>query len=217
MATDRIKPADWINKPTDRFILKWIKRLLSAPISLLLYRITFVKPATVTISSMVIGIGAGVVFALGYGWIAGIIAAIAQVLDGVDGQICRLRGTVSKPGAFLDSVLDRYVDSAFLLGMLVYLIRFNLDVPYYYYGLAVFGFLAVVGNSLISYGTARADTLGLDIGKPTLASKGTRMTVMIVCALVSGFWSPAPLIAIVYHAIHTNAAVFYRIIKAYRG
>jgi phosphatidylglycerophosphate synthase len=213
--TDR--PPNWMNKPNDRFILKWIKRLFSAPLSLLVYRVSFVKPAIITISSMLIGVAAGVVFALGWGWIAAIIAAVAQVLDGVDGQVCRLRGVVSKPGAYLDSVLDRYVDTAFLLGMLVYLIRLNLDIPYYYYGLAIFGFLAVAGNALISYGTARAETLGLDIGKPTLASKGTRMAVMIVCALASGFWPPAPLIALIYLAVHTNAAVLYRIVKAYRN
>lgn len=212
--TDR--PSGWMNKPTDRFILKWIKRLFSAPISLLLYRVPFVKPAMITVSSMLIGVAAGVIFALGWGWAAAIVAAFAQVLDGVDGQVCRLRGVVSRPGAYLDSVLDRYVDSAFLLGMLVYLIKLNLGIPYYYSGLVVFGFLAVAGNTLISYGTARAETLNLDIGKPTLASKGTRMAVMIVCALVSGLWPPAPLIALVYLAVHTNAAVVYRIVRTYR-
>jgi len=206
-----------MNKPTDRFILKWIKRLFSAPISLLLYRIPFVKPAMITVSSMLIGVSAGVVFALGWGWAAALIAGFAQILDGVDGQVCRLRGVVSKPGAFLDSILDRYVDTAFLLGMLVYLIRLDLNIPYYYYALAAFGLLAVAGNSLISYGTARAETLGLDIGKPTLASKGTRMAVMIVCALASGFWPSAPIIALVYIALHTNAAVIYRIMKTYRN
>ncbi|MCP4231937.1 MAG: CDP-alcohol phosphatidyltransferase family protein [bacterium] len=211
------RPAGWMNKPTDRFVLKWTKRLFSAPISLLLYRIPFIKPTMITVSSMLVGIAAGVIFALGWGWVAGIIAAFAQILDGVDGQVCRLRGAVSKPGAFLDSVLDRYVDTAFLLGMLVYLVRLNLDIPYYYYGLAVFGFLAVVGNALISYGTARAETLNLDIGKPTLASKGTRMAVMIACALVSGLWPPAPLIALIYLAVHCNGAVAYRVSKAYRN
>ena len=60
-------------------------------------------------------------------------------------------------------------------------------------------------------------TLGLDIGKPTLASKGTRMAVMIICALASGFWPPAPLIALVYLAVHTNAAAVYRVLRAYRN
>ena len=207
-----------MDEQTDRPLYPQMdKRLFSAPISLLLYRIPLVKPAMVTVSSMLIGVAAGVVFALGWGWVAGLIAAAAQVLDGVDGQICRLRGTVSKPGALLDSILDRYVDTAFLLGMIVYLVRLDLAIPYYYYGLVVFGFLAVVGNSLISYGTARAETLNLDIGKPTLASKGTRMAVMIACALASGFWPPAPLVALVYLAVHTNAAAVYRIVKAYRA
>ena len=35
-------------------------------------------------------------------------------------------------------------------------------------------FLAISGGSLILYTTARAESLGIALGKPTLASKGTR-------------------------------------------
>lgn len=61
----------------------------------------------------------GVVFALGVAWLAGLIAAMAQILDGVDGQFARLRGEQSKSGAFLDSVLDRYADGAMVIGMIL--------------------------------------------------------------------------------------------------
>lgn len=45
------RPLDWRNKPTDRFILRWIKRYLSAPVTVLLQRLPFVRPWMVTAAS----------------------------------------------------------------------------------------------------------------------------------------------------------------------
>jgi hypothetical protein len=73
--------------------------------------------------------------------------------------------------------------------------------------------LALIGGNLISYSTARAETLGLDLGRPTLASKGTRSSVMIVCALLSLFVPAAPMAALIYLALHTNAVVVRRLFR----
>ena len=51
-------------------------------------------------------------FALG-GW----LYLFAGILDVLDGRIARARGLASKKGAALDSVLDRYSDSAVLVGL----------------------------------------------------------------------------------------------------
>jgi hypothetical protein len=45
------RPLDWRNKPTDRFVLRWIKRYLSAPVALALKRIPFIRPWAVTAAS----------------------------------------------------------------------------------------------------------------------------------------------------------------------
>ena len=113
---------------------------------------------------MGLGCAAGLVFGLGHGLAAGILAAAAQVLDGVDGQLARLRGTVSPAGALFDSVLDRYTDTAMVIGVVVYLIRLPVGLSA---GFMLFlAFLALCGNSLVSYTKARAETLGLDLGPP---------------------------------------------------
>jgi len=78
------------------------------------------------------------------------------------------------------------------------------------------GALALIGSNLISYSSARAENLGIDLGRPTLASKGTRMTVVIVCAWGSLFWPPFPALALVYLACHTQFVVGYRLIRAQR-
>jgi phosphatidylglycerophosphate synthase len=205
---------EWKTKPSDRFVLKWIKIYISARITPRLIHLKWLRPWMITLSSAIIGIFAGVVFAFGSGWMAGLLAACAQVLDGVDGQFSRLTLTQSKGGAFLDSVLDRYFDAALMIGLTVYLIRLpiNLPVP-----LVLFtAFLAISGSSLISYTTARAESLGISFGKPTLASKGTRTSVIVLCSCASILWAPAPILALVYLALHSNIVVLRRLFIAQR-
>jgi CDP-diacylglycerol--glycerol-3-phosphate 3-phosphatidyltransferase len=212
------RPLDWRNKATDRFVLRWIKRYLSAPVSLLLNRVPGVRPWMATAASAAAGTAAGAVLALGYGWQAGLVAAAAQILDGVDGQLARLKGTSSPGGAFLDSVLDRVADGAMTLGTVIYLARAPLPFAAYLPAVLALGFVAVVASNLVSYSGARAGELGLKLpARPTLASKGTRMTVIVLCSFATLFWEYAPLIALIYLAGHPTAAVVNRLVVAGRN
>jgi len=208
------EPKSWQTKPTDRFVLKWIKTTLSARITPFLAGIHGLRPWMITVASAALGAAGGVVFACGWGWPAGIIAAVAQVFDGVDGQFARLTNQASRQGAYLDSVLDRYADGAMMIGMIVYLARLPLEIPLWV--LLSVGALALIGGNLVSYSGARAESLGIDTGKPTLASKGTRSSVIILCALGSALWPPLPVVALGYLAVHANAAVIMRLVRAYR-
>lgn len=203
---------DWQTKPTDRFVLKLIKEHISAQITPGLAG-SAITPLMVTVTSAVLGVTAGVLFALGWGWIGALVAALAQILDGVDGQLARYTGRESDQGAFWDSVLDRYADGALMVGLVVYLAR----LPYFpvpVWIIVLMGSLAIIGCNLISYTTARAASLKLDIGPPTLASKGTRTTVIVICGLVSAVLPQFPLIALVYLALHPNAEVILRLARA---
>jgi CDP-diacylglycerol---glycerol-3-phosphate 3-phosphatidyltransferase len=168
----------------------------------------------VTIASAAFGVGAGVLLCLGRGWPAALVAAVSQVLDGVDGQLARKTGRASRAGAFLDSVLDRYADAAMVVGTTVYGLRLGGAVPAAV--LVAVGALALAGSGAISYTSARAAELGIDLGRPTLASKGTRMTAMTLGALGSLLWQPLPIVALVYVAVHSNLAVGRRVVRAAR-
>ena len=208
-------PDEWKTKPTDRFILRWIKCHLSVRITPRLTRFTWLRPWMITLLSSFLGMIAGVFFAVGWGFAAGLIAMVSQVLDGVDGQFSRLTGRQSPQGALFDSSLDRYADTALVLGLCIYLIRLPCFLPLWQ--LLVLGFLALAGSSSISYTTARAETLGLAIEeKPTLASKGTRTTVIAFGGLVSFFWAQAPVLALIYLAVHTNWIIAQRLLQAFR-
>jgi phosphatidylglycerophosphate synthase len=201
----------WQTKATDRFVLKWIKCHLSARITPHLVHIGWLRPWMITVSSSSFGMAGGLLFALGIGWGAGLCAAIGQVLDGVDGQFARLTERANDRGAFLDSVLDRYADGAMLIGMIIYLSRISLFLSVWV--IPVLGAFALLGSNGISYTSARAASLGMSAGNPTLASKGTRTTAMIISAFGTLLWKPMPFLALSYLAVHTNLEVLKRIIR----
>lgn len=122
-----------------------------------------------------------------------------------------MTGKQSKGGAFWDSVLDRYADGAMVVGLIIYLVRLPFPLPTWV--LLVLGALAVIGSNLISYSSARAESLGIDLGRPTLASKGTRTSVIILCAWGSLIWHEVPIFALFYLAVHPNAVVVRRLIR----
>ena len=116
----------WKTKPTDRFVLRFIKVYVSAPVSaLLVHTMPEIRPAVLTSVAACVGISGGIAFGLGLAWIGALLAAVAQILDGVDGQVARLTDKVSSEGAFLDSVLDRYMDFALLFGILLHCLRYS--------------------------------------------------------------------------------------------
>ena len=132
----------------------------------------------------------------------------------MDGQLSRLTGRQSAAGAYLDSVLDRYSDGAMMIGLVVYLIALPLPIPIWQ--LLILGSLALIGSNLISYSSARARSLNIHEGKATLASKGTRMTVMALSGMGAPFWAPMPMVALCYLVVHPNAVVIKRILQSQR-
>jgi phosphatidylglycerophosphate synthase len=161
----------------------------------------------ITVTGVFLGMLAGMAFAMGWGVVAGLVAGISQVLDGVDGQYARLTGTQSSAGAFLDSVLDRYSDGFLVIGLIVY----NLNAGLSPWLLFLLGAFALVGSGLISYSSARAESLGIDLGKPTLVSKGTRTTAIALSGVLSALWPYMPAIVLCYLVVHCNWVVFRRI------
>jgi phosphatidylglycerophosphate synthase len=213
--SDNVPHTDsWKTKPTDRFVLKWIKCNLSARITPRLVGIAWLRPWMITACSMILGVTSGAIFAAGWGVVAGIIAAVSQILDGVDGQFARLTGMQTRGGAFLDSVLDRYTDGALVIGLILYNAGTGTLHPII---VGVLGAAALVGSGLISYTSARAASLTIDMGKPTLASKGTRTSVTALSGILSPLSPLTPLVALMYLALHTNLVVAARIRRASRA
>ena len=209
----------WKTKPTDRFVLKFIKIYFSAPLSTaLVQQVPEIRPIALTLLAVCLGVSAGFAFGLGLAWAGGMLAAIAQVLDGVDGQVARLTARESSKGAFLDSVLDRYMDFSLLFGILLHCLRFSVGMKLFGLLLSpswliLIGGLAAAGSSQVSYATARAASLQLDYQRPEYAGKGSRTAVIIVCGLLTPVWIHSPLVALLYLAVHPNLALLMSLLR----
>lgn len=98
-----------------------VSRFLNRPLSIRLTSLLVNTPLTpnqVSIISFMLAIVASIFMTQGsYLWFAlgGIMAQVASIVDGCDGEIARLKWQQSDYGAWLDAVLDRYAD-AFMIG-----------------------------------------------------------------------------------------------------
>src|SRR5262245_15213030 len=96
-------------KPRDPFWNEWVSRPMAAPLVYLL-RHTPVTPNQITFASLFVALGAAVTLLLWrehWGLVtAALLVQAAFVLDCVDGQLARIRGTSSLVGGYLDFLMD---------------------------------------------------------------------------------------------------------------
>lgn len=119
-----------LNRPIS---LRITERLLSRP----------VKPWQVSVASFATTLAAGLSFAIGHATTGGLLAQAASVLDGVDGELARVRYQDSAFGGLYDALLDRVGEAAVIGGMTAYAWAMGAGA------LAVaLGFAALAGNSL---------------------------------------------------------------------
>jgi len=114
--------------------------------------------------------------------IAGVVMILAGLFDALDGAAARLAERAGKSGALLDSVIDRYSESAVYMGLLIYFFRAN-----HLLGVAL-AFLAIIGSLLVSYIRARAEGLNIQC-RVGLMQRGERI-VLLAVGLIWGTWWP---------------------------
>ncbi|AIF69567.1 hypothetical protein PAP_05835 [Palaeococcus pacificus DY20341] len=142
----------------DGFISRHLNRKISTRISALLAN--HITPMQATIFTFLLGLFAAVMTFLSIP-LAGLLYQMSSILDGVDGEIARASMRTSRFGGYLDSILDRYVDFAFILMLALA------------YGKTSLGFwswvaLAIFGSVMVSYSTERYKAAyGKDIYKET--------------------------------------------------
>jgi len=78
-------------------------------------------------------------------------------VDGCDGEVARLKLRQTKYGGWLDSVLDRYVDAAIVLGLAYGYWSISGDTTIW-----VIGFFALIGTFLNSYTADKYDSIFRD-------------------------------------------------------
>jgi len=108
----------------------WCSKHLNRPISLSFSRILVnypVHPNVVTLFTLVVGVLAGVFAGFGTLWgfaLGGVLYQMGSILDGVDGEIARVKFLGSRMGQWMDTVCDDLSNLVYLLGVTVGTFRF---------------------------------------------------------------------------------------------
>jgi phosphatidylglycerophosphate synthase len=147
---------------------------------------TFVTPVQVTLVSASLLVGGAVAFGLRSYLLGAILTLAGAVTDCIDGDLARVRGSSSRRGAFLDSVLDRWTDGATILGLWY-------SAPGRLGGIAG---LAILASLLTSYTRARAQSLGTDV-PDGIGGRDARLLAIVAAVLLGEIFIGLAVVAVI--------------------
>jgi phosphatidylglycerophosphate synthase len=126
-------------------------------------------PNAITSLSFALALAAAVAAAAGRFALGGWLFVMAGALDFIDGRVARSTGRTSPSGAALDSVLDRYVESALIAGLCWYYRHGWVLVPC---------LLALTGSMLVPYVRARGESLGVSLKEVGFMQRPERVLLL---------------------------------------
>jgi phosphatidylglycerophosphate synthase len=171
-------------------------------------------PNTITLMGFLVSCLAAYFFAMGWFGYAGWAMIFGATFDMFDGRVARMTGKVSRSGAFLDAVMDRYGEGACFLGLAFYF-RESFMLPVV--------IAALIGSTLVSYTRARGEGVGVDC-KVGMMQRPERVVYLGVAAAfdpimsvgLTRWWSVPPpvllIVAISFIALMTMITAVHRMI-----
>lgn len=165
----------------------WIRLLLKAEL----------PPNAITTVSLGFSLASGVALAAGRFSLGGWLYFAAGACDFFDGRIARARNIASQSGAALDSIVDRYCESAVLVGLAWYYRTSWVLFPV---------LLAVTGSLLVPYVRAKAEALQVKMSDVGWLQRPERIIILGSTVALS------PLLEVVYapddrHPMHWLAVL----------
>ena len=147
---------DRLPKTNDGPVARYLNRPLSKRLSRHLVR-SSITPNQISLFCFgVSALAAGLFAAGGYLWLAlgAVLAQLASVVDGCDGEVARLKLRESSFGGWFDAVLDRYADAILLFGLTWHaFVARDASIVF------IVGFLAIIGSFMNSYTADKYDGL----------------------------------------------------------
>ncbi len=142
-----------------------------------------------------------------------ILIFTAGLLDGVDGALARLTGTISVQGGYLDSVLDRYADAFIIVAFLGYYPTLPpfLGVPF-----LVWVTIALIGVIMVSYVRVRAELSGIPSCDVGLAGRSERLFIIFFFSLFNFLYLKSAYIGLIIVGILSHLTAIYRVFYTLR-
>jgi phosphatidylglycerophosphate synthase len=153
------------------------------PIALGLGRLGF-TPNALTLVGFGIAIVAAVLAALQLWLAAGLLVVIGGVFDLFDGALARATGQVSRLGAFMDSVFDRWGEGIVYVGIVWGTLDMGLSRP------VILAAAAMASAFMVSYTRAKAENQGFTTGSGMadvgLAPREIRIAILTIGLVAAG-------------------------------
>ncbi len=169
----------------------------------------------VTMIGTLVALASGLFFALEFAWLGGILAQLSSIIDGIDGDLAKLTRRMTPFGGFLDSILDRYADSAIFMGMTLYAFKHEGGQH-----TILIGLFAILGSILVSYTRLLANNISKTFfeGKVAhyLANRDIRLFVVMVGSLLSVITSTLVLYTLLIIVAITTITIIMRAIEIYK-
>jgi len=163
----------------------WAHELMSvlfAPLARALHRLRIV-PNAVTVTGTLLAMFGGALVALDRWKPAAVVILVSGFMDGVDGLLARESRSTSRLGAFLDSVLDRWSDVAFYIGLLIWYLSQDMEFEVVLVG------CALASSLLVSYTRARAEGIGARCGRGVFTRLERFVALLVGLVLNVMTWS----------------------------
>ena len=145
--------------------------------------------------------GAGVAFAFGRFRTGALLVLAAGLADVMDGAVARADDRGSPFGAFMDSVVDRYSEAAYLTGLIYYYAAARDSL------MALLVVLVLSGSVFVSYTKARAESQ-IDECKIGIMERPERVKLLALGYLVGGYGA---LVALLLLALLSHFTALQRI------
>ena len=155
-----------------------------------------INPASVSLASLLLAFVAAYFLFMSSWLLAAIFIGASALLDALDGEIARKYKRETKLGDFLDHVLDRIADSAFLIAL-----ASNPNIP------GTLALLTLAAVLLVSYLGTEAQALTGKRLYTALVGRADRLVILFVAAIAQIFYANAILYAL-YLILILSAVTF---------
>jgi CDP-diacylglycerol--glycerol-3-phosphate 3-phosphatidyltransferase len=163
------------------------------------------SPNFISIFALLLGLAAGILFALGHTLWAGIVIILCGLFDVLDGQVASKTNKKSLFGAIFDSSLDRYSEFFIYLG-----------IAYYFrnHWALWLCFVTLFGALMVSYTRARAEGLGIEC-QVGIMQRAERIALLALGSLLGSLFNvfvPVMIAVLIATAVISNITAFQRIL-----
>ena len=173
------------------------------PIAKLLVN-TNISATSVSWFSFLLGLLSCSMIISGRPYISVVFLFLSLIFDCVDGDLSRARKKTTKRGYYLDSVLDRVIDSLLII-----------SVIFYYPDLIFLGILVIFTGLLISYLRRLSESIGV-ICKVGIAGRDSRLIVIIILLLFGKLINELFFYGFIFLIVISSITIIHRFIYTYK-